>query len=82
MKSEKVSDSDRSTLLSFLSGGVVQGHPPHSGEIFGILKQLKDEMSADLTDAGKAKVGKSCGTRHGEEGRDCQLNSDQTDPTR
>ena len=63
---EKVSDSDRSTLLSFLSGGVVQGDAPHSAEIIGILKQLKDEMSANLTDAEKAKVGKSCETRHGE----------------
>jgi len=53
MSSEKVSDSDRSTLLSFLSSGDRQGYAPQSGEIIGILKQLKDEMSADLAAAQK-----------------------------
>ena len=48
MNSEKVSESDRSTL-SLLSGGEGQGHAPQSGEM------LQDETSADLT-AEKAKV--------------------------
>ena len=51
MSSQKVSDSDRSTLLSFLSVGDRQGYAPKSGEIIGILKQLKDEMSEDLAGA-------------------------------
>ena len=48
MSSEKVSDSDRSTFLSFLSGGDRQGYAPQSGEIIGILMQLKDDLSEDL----------------------------------
>ena len=36
--------------MSFLSGGDSQGHTPQSGEIIGILKQLKDEMT-DQSDA-------------------------------
>ena len=38
-------------FLSFLSGGVSGGgrYAPQSGEIGGILKQLKDEMSANLS---------------------------------
>jgi len=55
MSSEKVSDSERSTLLSFLSSGDRQGYAPKSGEIIGILKQLKDEMSEDLSAAQKAE---------------------------
>ena len=55
MSSQKVSDSDRSTLLSFLSIGDRQGYAPKSGEIIGILKQLKDEMSEDLAAAQKAE---------------------------
>ena len=52
---EKVSDSDRSTLLSFLSIGYRQGYAPKSGDIIGILKQLKDEMSEDLAGAQKVE---------------------------
>ena len=37
----RVSDGDRSTSLSFLSCGASQGYAPQSGEIIGILKQLK-----------------------------------------
>ena len=50
MSSDKVSDSDRSTL-SFLSISDRYGYAPKSGEIIGILKQLKDEMSEDLAAA-------------------------------
>merc|ERR1712136_271492 len=56
MNSNRVSEDDRSTLLSFLSGGVRQGYAPQSGEIIGILKQLKDSMSADLAAAQKAEA--------------------------
>ena len=50
MNSEKVSDSDRSSVLSFFSGGTSDGgrYGPHSGDIVGILKQLMDETSVDL----------------------------------
>ena len=51
MSAAKVSDSYRSTSLSFLSIGDRQGYAPKSGEIIGILKQLKDEMSEDLAGA-------------------------------
>jgi len=56
MSSNRVSDDDRSTLLSFLSGAERQGYAPQSGEIIGILKQLKDSMSADLAAAQKAEA--------------------------
>ena len=50
MNVEELSDSDRSRVLSLLSGGTFDGgrYGPQSGEIVGILKQLIDEMSADL----------------------------------
>merc|ERR1719321_1555855 len=41
-------DFDRDTLVSFLSGGQVEGYAPKSAEILGILKQMKDEMEKDL----------------------------------
>ena len=50
---EQVSDDHRSTLFSFLARGASQGYAPQSGEIIGILKQLKDEMSEDLAPAHK-----------------------------
>ena len=56
MSSNRVSDDDRSTLLSFLSGADNQGYAPQSGEIIGILKQMKDQMSSDLADSKKAEA--------------------------
>ena len=37
---DRVSDGDRSTLLSFVSRGASQGYAPQSGEIIGILTVL------------------------------------------
>ena len=54
MSAERVSESVRSTLLSF-SNGDRQQYAPQSGEIIGILKRLKDEMSAHLSAAQKAE---------------------------
>ena len=53
----EVLESDRSSVLSFLSGNVSCGnrYAPQSGEIVGILKQLRDGMSADLSDLEKEK---------------------------
>merc|ERR1719353_2243139 len=39
---------DRQELVAFLEGSQNDGYAPASGEIVGILKQLKDEMEADL----------------------------------
>merc|ERR550514_585247 len=39
-------EADRQDLMAFLSGG--QGYVPQSGEVVGILKQLKDEMDKSL----------------------------------
>ena len=55
-------DDERSTLLSSLSGDDRQGHATQSDEAVGTQKQLKDEMSADLVDAGKAE--EDCNTNH------------------
>jgi len=48
---------DRQDVLSFLSGSDSNEYAPQSGQITGILKQLKDEMSADLADATKTENG-------------------------
>ena len=42
---------DRQMLAAFLSQGSGTEYVPQSGEIIGILKQLKDEMVADLAEA-------------------------------
>merc|ERR1719453_1099728 len=44
---------DRQMLASFLSGK--SGYAPQSGEIVGILKTMKDEMTASLGDAVEAE---------------------------
>jgi chromosome segregation ATPase len=46
-----MNDADRQDLMAFLSGGQSSGYIPQSGQITGILKQLKDEMEASLKDA-------------------------------
>jgi len=42
---------DRDMLASFLSSSSSSQYVPQSGEIIGILKQMKDEMEADLKEA-------------------------------
>merc|ERR1719238_2232588 len=42
---------DRDMLAAFLSQGSNAEYVPQSGEIIGILKQMKDEMEADLAEA-------------------------------
>jgi DNA repair exonuclease SbcCD ATPase subunit len=49
MNSQNMLDADRQELVSFLSGGAE--YAPQSGEISGILKTLKDEMSKSLAEA-------------------------------
>merc|ERR1719261_1166366 len=48
-----LSPSDRDVMASFLSQG--QGYAPASGEIVGILKQMKDTMEADLKEITEAE---------------------------
>merc|ERR1719353_2170219 len=48
-----LSPSDRDVMASFLSQG--QGYAPASGEIVGILKQMKDTMTADLKEITEAE---------------------------
>jgi chromosome segregation ATPase len=47
---DKLDDSDRHDLTSFLSGGDSDGYAPQSGAITGILKQMGDTMAATLDD--------------------------------
>merc|ERR1719443_2101557 len=47
---------DREMLASFLSDGENVGYVPQSGEIVGILKQMKDEIEKDLADAEAAEA--------------------------
>jgi septal ring factor EnvC (AmiA/AmiB activator) len=47
--SANMNPADRDLLSSFLSEG--SSYVPRSGEIVGILKELKDEMERDLADA-------------------------------
>merc|ERR1719191_2698093 len=49
-----MSSSDRDMLASFLTDKA--GYIPQSGEIIGILKQMKDEMAKDLADAEAAEA--------------------------
>merc|ERR1719217_2022810 len=46
-----MSSADREMLAAFLSQGSSTEYVPQSGEIIGILKQMKDEMEADLAEA-------------------------------
>ena len=45
-EADKLAVDDRDTLMAFLEQKA--GYAPASGEILGILKQMKDEMEADL----------------------------------
>jgi len=42
---------DRQMVLSFLAGGDQEGYAPQSGQITGILKEMKDDMEKDLSDS-------------------------------
>lgn len=46
-----MSDFDRQMLASFLGEGNHQGYAPKSGQIVGILKEIKDTMSKELSSA-------------------------------
>jgi septal ring factor EnvC (AmiA/AmiB activator) len=47
----ELSNADRDQIVSFLSQGSGSGYAPASGQISGILKQMKETMEADLADA-------------------------------
>merc|ERR1719502_812136 len=51
MARQNMLDSDRQDLLAFLSNQQGEGYVPQSGEVVGILKQMVDEMDADLNGA-------------------------------
>ena len=53
VSSNRVSNEDRSTLLSHSSSSDHQERAPQSGDTIGTQKQLKDDMSADLTNVQK-----------------------------
>jgi len=46
----EMSSVDRDVVSSFLSQGQGSGYVPQSGQIIGILKQMKDTMEKDLAD--------------------------------
>jgi len=54
MEKANMPDSDRQTLLAFLSGA--DTYAPKSGQIVGILKEMGDEMAADLMAATKSET--------------------------
>jgi len=54
MNTNKIADADRQDLLAFLTAN--SDYAPASGEIVGILKQMGDEMSADLKEAVDAEA--------------------------
>merc|ERR1719188_2851604 len=43
-------EGDRQEVLAFLSGAQTEGYAPQAGEIVGILKQMGDEIEADMKD--------------------------------
>ena len=54
-------DIDWQEVISFLSNGQNSGHIPRSGKITGILKELGDEMSKDLTSATNGETSRNKG---------------------
>jgi len=54
MEKANMPDPDRQTLLAFLSGA--DAYAPKSGQIVGILKEMGDEMGADLMAATNAET--------------------------
>jgi len=50
-KPDLVTDFDRESVLSFLSGSQENEYAPKSGEITGILKEMKDTMSKALAES-------------------------------
>jgi len=50
-----ISPADRDQLMAFLAQGQGFGYAPKSGQITGILKQMKSTMEADLADATAAE---------------------------
>eukprot|EP00448_Togula_jolla_P007805 CAMPEP_0170613858 /NCGR_PEP_ID=MMETSP0224-20130122/24493_1 /TAXON_ID=285029 /ORGANISM="Togula jolla, Strain CCCM 725" /LENGTH=672 /DNA_ID=CAMNT_0010939481 /DNA_START=56 /DNA_END=2070 /DNA_ORIENTATION=- len=48
-------ESDKQTVMSFLSGAQSTGYSPASGEVVGILKQMLDEMAKGLSEATAAE---------------------------
>merc|ERR1719235_546425 len=48
-------EADREDITAFLDGTSSNGYAPQSGQISGILKEMHDEMSADLADATAAE---------------------------
>mmetsp|Transcript_21626 Transcript_21626/g.37081 ORF Transcript_21626/g.37081 Transcript_21626/m.37081 type:complete len:691 (-) Transcript_21626:40-2112(-) len=57
MSNIDISPSERDLLSSFLMVGQHDGYVPKSGEITGILKTIKDEMTAELADITEAEKG-------------------------
>merc|ERR1719163_1781019 len=51
----ELSNADRDQIVSFLSQGSGSGYAPASGQISGILKQMKETMEADLAEATAAE---------------------------
>merc|ERR1719327_1554170 len=47
---QNMPDEDRDILASFLTNNEGHGYAPASGEIVGILKQMKDTMEKDLAE--------------------------------
>jgi len=50
-----MNDGDRSELVAFLADGADSEYAPANSEIIGILKTLKDEVTADIADLTKAE---------------------------
>jgi hypothetical protein len=51
LNNKDLTDFDREELVSFLSGSSNGEYAPKSGEIVGILKEMKDTMSKSLADS-------------------------------
>lgn len=58
-----ISPVDRQDILAFLSGGSSDGYAPASGQIVGLLKQLKDTTVAALADATEEEKNCDCRLR-------------------
>jgi len=56
LNSKDLADFDRETLVSFLAGTQSDEYAPASGQITGILKEMKDSMSKGLASASASEA--------------------------
>mmetsp|Transcript_58313 Transcript_58313/g.136336 ORF Transcript_58313/g.136336 Transcript_58313/m.136336 type:complete len:728 (+) Transcript_58313:67-2250(+) len=55
VNTDRIESTEKDMIMSFLEGSASDSYAPQSGEILGILKQIKDGMEKDLADITSAE---------------------------